>query len=264
MTESPAWYTVRGAYNRALWTESEDDEDRYVQDLLSHTQLLGTRSLQVTASRNRVARTATIALRAAKVTVKLTDPSQGQRKWPASLWVVQLEEQGTNPEKEDPIRWTLWTNYDVGSLDDAMLVVSNYTARWRVEEFHRVWKSGALRIEESQLRSADNFERLARIAASVAVRILRLTYLARTQPDLAAHHEFSDLEYRALQLLDPAPSSTHTIALAQAVRLLADIGGYTGKSSGGPPGALVLTRGYRELQNSVRVLERLAEKRDQW
>ena len=116
----------------------------------------------------------------------------------------------------------------------AMLVVSNYTARWRVEEFHRVWKSGALRIEESQLRSADNFERLARIAASVAVRILRLTYLARTQPDLAAHHESSELEYRALQLLDPAPSSTHTIALAQAFRLLADIGGYTGKSSGGP------------------------------
>lgn len=265
MTESPAWYTVRGAYNRALWTEADDD-DRYMQDLLAHTPLLGTRSLQVAASRSRAARTATIALRAAKVAVKLTDPSQGQRKWPASLWVVQLEEQGTNPEGEAPIRWTLWTNYDVESLDDAMLVVSNYKARWRVEEFHRVWKSGALRIEESQLRTADNFERLARIAASVAARILRLTYLARTQPELPACREFSDLECRALQLLDPAPAPTPTTerTVAQAVRLLADIGGYTGKSSGGPPGALVLTRGYRELHNSVRVLERFAEKRDQW
>jgi hypothetical protein len=40
-----------------------------------------------------------------------------------------------------------------------------------------------------------------------------------------------------------------------AVRWLADLGGYTGKSSGGPPGAIVIGRGLKRIDSAVQVLE---------
>jgi len=42
--------------------------------------------------------------------------------------------------------------------------------------------------------------------------------------------------------------------LAKATLWLAEIGGYTGKSSGGPPGSTTLARGLAQVQAAVRVL----------
>ncbi|MCL2725021.1 MAG: hypothetical protein FWD69_11355 [Polyangiaceae bacterium] len=39
--------------------------------------------------------------------------------------------------------------------------------------------------------------------------------------------------------------------MAQAVRWLADLGGYTGKSSGGPPESITLRRGLERVQMAV-------------
>ena len=45
--------------------------------------------------------------------------------------------------------------------------------RWRVEEFHKAWKSGA-GVEQRRMRGADNLERIAVVLAFVAVRLLQL------------------------------------------------------------------------------------------
>ena len=45
--------------------------------------------------------------------------------------------------------------------------------------------------------------------------------------------------------VEVVPDSVPTIA--QAVRWIADLGGYTGKSSGGPPGSTTIGRGLERL-----------------
>ena len=81
-----------------------------------------------------------------------------------------------------------------------------------------------------------------------------LKLLARTKPDLPADLEFSEIELHTLLLLkrrskkktETVPDSVPTIA--QATLWLAELGGYTGKSSGGPPGTITISRGLAKLR----------------
>ena len=87
--------------------------------------------------------------------------------------------------------------------------------------------------------------------SSVAVRIMRLSYLARNTPDAPASTEFDSVEMMVLHALNPkAPIK---VSLQTAVTWLANLGGYTGKSSGGPPGPIVIGRGFEQLNAMVHV-----------
>src|SRR5215210_3631773 len=88
----------------------------------------------------------------------------------AVVWVVwrelELLPPRTGPRGRAPIRvrgvrgwngtleWLLLTTRPVESLDQALEIVSWYTRRWIVEEFHKAWKTGC-RAEERRLAQAE-------------------------------------------------------------------------------------------------------------
>ncbi len=162
--------------------------------------------------------------------------------------VVDVMEVGTTPRGETPIHWRLLTNHPITTTKDVLAVVDGYTKRWRIEELHRVWKSGALRVEETQLRSAARVIKWAILAVVTAARIERLRVLARTTPNDSAITVMSEHEIRALILMKRRHAKrTETIpdenpTLRQAVRWLADLGGYAGHASSGQPGAVTIRR----------------------
>src|SRR5439155_913943 len=82
---------------------------------------------------------------------------------------------------------------------------------------------------------------------AVAMRIERMKHLARTQPDLPATAEFTPAEIEAVIILSkPKGYRRGDIpTVGQIVLWIARQGGYTGKSSGGPPGSIVIGRGMR-------------------
>ena len=136
-------------------------------------------------------------------------------------------------------------------MESAWLVVLGYVQRWRIEQFHKIWKTGACRVEDTQLRECDRIEKWAMLKAAVAMRILRLGYLARTAPSTPATVVFTMAEIKAALALARQPRTKprggiHT--LAEIEQAIACAGGYTGKSSGGPPGALVLARGLSRIE----------------
>ena len=161
------------------------------------------------------------------------------------MWAVEAREVGTNG-----LLWRLLTSEPAGTFEEAMRVIRAYQARWRIEEFHRAWKDGVCHIEDTQLRSLSAITKWATLHATVAARAVRLTRLARETPDVPADMEFTRPELMAIVALakrkrlkasDPVPS------LAAAVNMVAQLGGYTGKSSGGPPGATVIARGLQRI-----------------
>ena len=94
------------------------------------------------------------------------------------------------------------------------------------------------------------------------MRVLRLMYLSRVAPKTDATVEFEPVEIRAIVLLrkpKDVRAAKRRFAMAQVVRWVADLGGYTGKSSGGPPGAIVITRGLEYIRSAVALL-RVQEK----
>jgi hypothetical protein len=134
-----------------------------------------------------------------------------------------------------------------------------YCLRWRIEEFHKTWKSGACNVEKSQLRSSANYKRWATLHAAVAARIERLKRVARNAPGTPATDIASRNEIDGAILLTKRckwkPGASLTAE--QFVLLVANLGGYTGKSSGGPPGAIVIRRGLDRVEASAATLEAL-------
>lgn len=257
------WITVRASWDRRVNPQDEAPQ-QYLWQTVKQSRPLGRYVQNVPAGQHRTARVATVEIRAQRVTLDLlAKPST--RHVQTEIWAVSAREIDTTPAGEEPIEWMLLTNHPAGTFEDARRVVFGYSQRWRIEEFHRSWKSGACRVEEAQLRDRDHLIPWAVILASVALRIMRLTYLSRTQPESPANLELSAPEIEAvIRLARPRDHRRGVMpTIAQAVFWIAQMGGYTGKSSGGPPGALVIARGLRRIEPLVDVLV-AEEKCDQW
>jgi hypothetical protein len=195
-------------------------------------------------------------LRAMQVTVRLRDAWSKKDSWIelSAVWALEV---GTTPDGEKPLDWLLYTNVPVRDAQQARRIVRSYATRWRIEDFHKTWKSAKCNVERTQLRTAQGVVRWATILAAVATRIERLKHLARTTPDQPASAELTDEEIHVLVALarrikkraEPVPSESLTIG--RALEWIARLGGYTGKSSGGPPGSITIGRGLERLQTAV-------------
>jgi hypothetical protein len=170
------------------------------------------------------------------------------------------ESSPATPAGEKPIEWLLLTNRPISTVEELTQVVLGYAQRWRIEEFHRTWKSGACDVEDMQLRTVEAAEKWATMLAAVAVRIERLKLLSRQEPERPADEEFTPTELRAIAVLRFGEKASEKLpdgvvpSIKQAVQWVAEIGGYTGKSSGGPPGSVTISRGLREVLVVARVL----------
>lgn len=255
------WFTIRGHHDRRVVLPSGGKT--YLRALLGMQRELCGYSLPVSAGPSRAARTANMRIRACTATLDFWD-RRTNRHFSKTVNVVLAREEGTTPPGEKPIEWLLLTNHPIDTEEQLHQIVVGYALRWRIEDFHRTWKSGACRVEESQLRTVAAAIKWATILAAVAVRIERIKLLSRKEPERPATDEFSPAELRAITLLRFEKVATQHFSngivptLAQATLWLAQIGGYTGKSSGGPPGSVTLARGLREVATAVRTLDALA------
>jgi hypothetical protein len=254
-------FTVRSSWDRVIAATGRDKQ--YLRAHLAKQKPIGSYEVDVPGSAKRCGRRARMIMRAAKVSLRLHDRSTDKIRWfdVHAVWVL---EDGTTPKGEKPLDWLLLTNAPVGSFTDGREVVLGYASRWRIEEFHRAWKSGVCNVEDTQLRSRDAVVRWASIQAAVAARAERIKLLARGAPERPATDELSEVELRVLIALkreqkkrtETVPDGVPTIA--QATRWLADLGGYTGKSSGGPPGSITISRGLQHVVDGARAIQALA------
>jgi hypothetical protein len=256
-------FTVRSNRDRRVRTARGRST---LREVLGRQQILGSYALEVPGNHGRRERLASMTIRAAVVTLDLRDKATG-RTWPRRMTAIWVRESRTTPGSEKPIEWLLLTNYVVDSFEAAKLVVFGYAQRWRIEDFHKTWKSGVCDVESAQLRARSNLIKWATLLAAVAARAERLKHLARETPDEPASIELSAAEIQATILLKKKQKSRVEVVpdtmptIAQATRWIADLGGYTGKSSGGPPGSITIGRGLRDVQVAAAVIEALGNGR---
>jgi hypothetical protein len=256
------WFTIRACRKRRVVLP--DGTRTYLRPLLAQQPVKFTYPLEVRPSGGRKARIAHMVVRACKLTLDIRDKRTSQR-FPISVNVVQAIEHGTTPAGEKPIEWTLLTNHPIEDVKDVTEVIEGYSMRWRIEELHRTWKSGACSVEENQLRSTSAAIKWATILIGVAARIERIKQLSREQPERPATDEFSPAEIKAAALLyfgkdgKAKVKSAVKPTIADVTLWIAYLGGYTGKtSSGGPPGSITLSRGLQSVRAAAQALEALA------
>ena len=251
------WFTIRGTHNRRVTLP--DGSKAYLRALVGLQPIVCTYELSVSAGPSRSARLARMVVRACEATLDFRD-KRTKRHFPKTVNVVLAREDGTAPVGEKPIEWLLLTNRPIATAEDLTQVVLGYAQRWRIEEFHRTWKSGACDVEEMQLRSMAAAQKWATILAAVAVRIERLKLLSRKEPERPASDEFTPTELQAIAVLRfgtrgcTKTSENKLPTINEAVHWVAEIGGYTGKSSGGPPGSVTIARGLRDVEVAAQVI----------
>ncbi|MBF0265038.1 MAG: IS4 family transposase [Gammaproteobacteria bacterium] len=147
------------------------------------------------ARKARPARLADCAIRI--LHLELPAPEYSADKKPVELCVVHALEEEPLPET-DPVEWFLLTTMNVVSSSDAEQCLRWYTLRWRIEDWHRVLKSGC-RIDDLANETAERLRRAIGINLVIAWRIMLMTLLGRETPELPAEVLFSDVELRTLR-----------------------------------------------------------------
>ena len=217
--------------------------------------IAGTRSIALKERPGRAARTAHLVLRFGPVTLRR--PAGTGRALPKSvpLTLVEVVEIAP-PDGADPVHWRLLTTHAVGDAAMARQVVDWYTARWTIEQLWRLLKKQGLRLEDSQIESADRLRKLAAIATRAAVVILQLTQARDGASAEPAGVAFADDEVEALEAIDagfkgktakqknPHPPRS----LAWAAWIIARLGGWDGYRSSRPPGPITFKHGLDQFR----------------
>jgi hypothetical protein len=199
----------------------------------------------------RPPRTAHCTVRTRPITLLPPRNQRAGERWsaPVALTAILVQEEPA-PRGSVPLSWLLLTTLAVPDLARAQQLIRWYSVRWLIERYHFVLKSGC-RVEALQLQTAAKLEKALAVCCLVAWRVLWLTYLARAQPAAPCTLALSDGEWQALccrvqQTLVPP---TQPPTLHQAVRLIAGLGGFLGRTHDGDPGILTLWRGLTRLQD---------------
>lgn len=187
--ESRCYSTIRMNVSHAI-REGKEKPRRPMRDWLRGRKVRYRDEVVIPAHDGRPARLAKLNIRYAKAELSL--PTEDGQMW-VPKWFVFVDEPRA-PSSDEKISWVLATTYPVESDDDARRVIEGYTQRWRSEDFHRVWMSGGVDIESSQLHSMKTFGRWAILTSSVAIRTEYIKHYSREYPNAPATDVYSRLE----------------------------------------------------------------------
>lgn len=150
------------------------------------------------------------------------------------------------PEGEPPLEWMLLTTEVVDTVEMAATILRWYTYRWRVEEYHKIFKSGCQ--SERYRLAAVGMKTMLGFLSVIAVELLHVTYLHRTQPDAPAIEILNSLQMEVLKA-GTSKQIPSTLTVAWAVESVAALGGYLEHRRQTPIGIQVLWRGWLKLHD---------------
>ena len=235
-------WIVRANQPRAL-----EDEGGSVFSAVAQASRLGQYTLKLRARPNQKRRKAKLEVRALSVTLR--GPQRpGGRLEPETMNVIEVREVNP-PAGTEAIHWVLLTSWPIENLSEVLRVVKSYTRRWLIEEYHKALKSG-VGVEDSQLTSARSLQALIGILAVVALRLLSLKLLNRTQPDEPVSK--AEIGPEALMLLEKAyrkPKGGWTNGTV--LTTIARMGGFLARKGDGSPGWKMIWQGWHRLMTMV-------------
>lgn len=245
--EQNAPLLVRASVDRCL---DEQEEVHKLCQKVERRPITGKLSVEITGNQQQKARQATVSIRFAQAKLKPPWRPNQKKLPPVTLNAILVREENPTEDIDDPIEWLLLTNTPVNDFEAAIRVVGWYGWRWQIETFHKVIKSGCM-VENCRLQTAKRLQNYITLMSVVAWRLHWVTYLNRVNPDLPCTVALSAVEWQALFIrihhsteLPQQPPSIH-----QAVRWIAQLGGFLGRKSDGEPGITVIWRGWQRLQD---------------
>lgn len=248
---------------RTLWVVRAAQLDRLIlapsgeklrlNDYLATLPLGGSYELELKATEKCSARTAQIEVRFGSLSMpRPHDVSRwvkdsGIRQ--IAMQVVEVRE--VNPPKGvKPLSWVLYTGHAAANFEQAWQVIEFYEQRPVVEDYHKALKTGC-RLEARLYETAARLEAVTGVLSVVAVRLLQLKTVARTDPDRPAAEVVPKAWLQMINCL-PQPKNKPVTTVRDFYRAMARLGGFLARKSDGEPGWITLWRGFEKLHLLVR------------
>lgn len=238
-----------------------DRTSRPLCDVMNGLPCVGCYELEVRANRDQPARTAQVQVRCTQII--MPRPKAGVTAYVKQrdvheipMWAIEVRE-SKPPVDAEPLRWVLLTSEPVRDFDDAWRVIGWYEKRPVIEEYHKCLKSGC-RVEERLYQTGDRLAPVIGLLGVLAVRLLQLKIVARTNPDLPAAQTVPASWLKMLSLVSKRRPTIRTVR--DFFRRLAGLGGFLGRKRDGEPGWQTLWRGLEKLLLIVRGAEAYQEK----
>jgi len=214
--------------------------------LMAEAAPAGTLEIEVPRKPGQPARQAKLTIKYAALTLR---PPRGRTaERPICLWIVEAEEVLAPHSQAKPLFWRLVTNVPVGDFAAAIERIQWYRRRWSIEEFHRILKSGC-GVEDRQLETVERLNKIIMVDLLVAWRVLELSRAARQPEVMKAEEYFGEDELQVLQQwqLQNGKKLNACLTVRDAVRLIAQLGGFLARKGDGEPGPMTLWRGLERL-----------------
>ncbi|MEH2602994.1 hypothetical protein V1277_002371 [Bradyrhizobium sp. AZCC 1588] len=150
----------------------------------------------------------------------------------------------------------LLTTHSIANAADAWRIVSWYKQRWIIEQLFRSLKNQGLRIEDSQLESAEALIKLVAIATKAACIVIQLVQARNGGGQLPVKCAFTPEEIETLAAINRTMKGRtelqknphHPYTLQWAAWIIAKLGGWTGYASHRPPGPITFHNGMARFQ----------------
>ena len=208
----------------------------------------------------RPARQAHLMVRYGRVQL-LRPRNPGEKGLPKSVQVslVEVSEIGP-PEGQAPVSWRLLTTHPVEDAAMAWRVVDWYRRRWIIEQVFRTLKQQGLKLEDSQVETAERLIKLTAIAAKAAVAIMQLVQARDGSSQESAEITFSPAEIATMHALLPELEGKTALqknphpptSLAWAAWIIAKLGGWDGYPRSTPPGPITFRHGLEYFRSIAR------------
>lgn len=207
-----------------------------------------TMPLELHGSPARAARRTTLQLSWAPV--RLTPPPKRRGEHNSQLlavWCVRVWEIDP-PQGEKPLEWFLFARQSVTNAATARQLVSWYSCRWVIEEYHKGLKTGC-NIQALQFTAESRLEPMIALLSVVALSLLQLRDAAR-DAKLAKQPAAQVMPRATVRVLslwrhqEEKPDWT----VQEFYYALARLGGHQNRKGDKPPGWIVLWRGWMCLQ----------------
>lgn len=194
---------------------------------------------------NRARRFASLEVRATGQEIFVSNGASSHL--PRSLKLNFVEVRETNPPiDEEPIVWRLVTTEPIETKEEVAAIVDAYRKRWVIEEFFKALKTGC-RYQQHQLESSKTLLILLAIETAVAWRMLLTRWMAHKEPDAPADRVLNPIQLLLLKALieQKKRKVPDTLTVSYVLYEIAGLGGHI--KNNGPPGWLVLRRGFDQL-----------------
>ncbi len=243
-------FIVRASQNR----KTSDSEEKLFTKIFSNSRL-GTYEVEVQQKGGRKKRTAKLEYFSDKLEIELPKHQRG-KGYPDKLAVnvVAAREKVSQPEND--LSWILLTTEPVDTAESAQRILHYYALRWRIEDYHKAWKSG-IGVETLRLQSKDNLERAGSVLAFVAVRLLQMREIAVTKPtelkeQVAVTTLLTEDEWHVLWIATQKKKPPKKIPTIEwAYKSLGKLGGWYDSKRTGIIGWKALWEGWFRLMDKV-------------